>query len=219
MTEKLKYTILLADDHPLLLKGLSEIIEDEEKYEIIAQANNGGQALLFIEKYDPDIAVLDIDMPGLTGLEIAEKIKNKNKKAKIVFLTMHNKESIFNKAMNLGAYGYLMKDSALVELTEALSDVVKGNRFISKSLTDLLIQRTTNQTINNIKTRIDVLTQTELKIIKLIAKQKSTKEIASELSVSIRTIETHRSNICSKLELSGTNSLLKFALENKELLK
>ena len=218
MNNNVKHTILLADDHPLLLKGLCEIIEDEENFEIIGQAQNGEQALLLIEKNNPDIAVLDIDMPKLTGLELAEKISGKKMNTKIVFLTMHNKESIFNKAMNLGAYGYLMKDSALVEISDALSAVASGKKFISKSLTDLLINRTTNQPIDNLETRIDVLTATELKILKLISKQKSTKEIAEELSISSRTVETHRSNICTKLELTGSNSLLKFALENKDLL-
>ncbi len=219
MAEKLKHTLLLADDHPLLLKGLCEIIEDGEKFEIIGQATDGEQALLLIEKHNPDIAVLDIDMPKLTGLEIAENMKGKNTSTKIIFLTMHNKESIFNRAMNLGVFGYLMKDSALVEIVEALSAVVKGKRYISKSLTDLLIRRTTDQPIDNPQTRLSVLTSTELKILKLVSKQKSTKEIAEELSISPRTVETHRSNMCAKLELSGTNSLLKFALENKEMLQ
>lgn len=218
MTERLKHTILLADDHPLLLKGLGEIIEDEENYEIIGQANNGEQALLLIEKNNPDIAVLDIDMPKLTGLEIAENIKGKKTSTKIIFLTMHNKESIFNKAMNLGVYGYLMKDSALVEIVEALSAVVKGKRYISKSLTDILIRRATDQPIDNLQTLTSALTSTELKILKLISKNKTSKEIAEELSISPRTVETHRSNMCAKLELKGTNSLFKFALENKDSL-
>lgn len=218
MNNTLKYKLLLADDHPLVLKGLAEIIEEEGDYEIVAQASDGEQALLLIEKLSPEVAVIDIDMPKITGLELAEKLCSKNKKTKIVFLTMHNNEAIFNRAMNLGAYAYLMKDSALIEIIEALSAVVKGNKFISKSLTELLINKANNQPLENLQTRINVLTLTELKILKLIAKQKSTKEIAIELSVSYRTVETHRSNICTKLELSGTNSLLKFALENKDFL-
>jgi len=219
MNNNLKYRILIADDHPLLLKGLSEIIEEEKEFEIIGMAPDGEHALLLIEKHSPDIAVLDIDMPKLTGLELAEKINGKNISTKIIFLTMHNKESIFNRAMNLGTYGYLMKDSALVEIVEALLAVVKGKRYISKSLTDLLIRRTTDQPIDNIKTIISTLTTTEFKIINLISQNKSSKEIAEELSISTRTVETHRSNMCTKLELTGTNSLLKFALENKELLQ
>ena len=218
MSTKTKYTVIVADDHPILLKGLCEMIEEECCFEIIGKASDGEQALLLIEKHHPDIAVLDIDMPKLTGLELAEKISGKSTKTKIIFLTMHNKESIFNKAMNIGAYGFLMKDSALVEIIDALFSVASGKRFISKSLTDLLIVRTSNQPVNNPLTKISALTSTEQKIIKLISQNKSTKEIADELSISKRTVETHRSNICSKLELSGTNSLLKFALENKELL-
>jgi len=214
-----KHTIVIADDHPILLKGLCEMIREECCFEIVGTASDGEQALLLIEQHHPDITVLDIDMPKLTGLEIAEKLSGKSINTKIIFLTMHNKESIFNKAMNLGAYGFLLKDSALVEITEALSVVSSGKKYISKLLTDLLISRTTNQPINNPHTSIDVLTSAESKILKLIARNKSTKEIAVELSISTRTVETHRSNICTKLELSGTNSLLKFALENKELLQ
>lgn len=218
MTDIKKHKIILADDHPLLLKGLTEIIEDEEDFEIIGQASNGEDALLLIEKHIPHIAVLDIDMPRLTGLEIAEKLVSKKANTKIVFLTMHNKESIFNKAMNLGAYGYIMKDSALVDITEALSAVVNEKKFISKSLTDLLLNKSIPQPIDNPLTLINSLTTTEQKILKLVAKQKSTREIAEELSISYRTVETHRSNICTKLEISGTNSLLKYALENKDIL-
>lgn len=213
-----KHTVILADDHPVLLKGLCEIIEDESSFEVVGKASDGQQALLLIERHRPDVAVLDIDMPKLTGLEMAEKIREENVPTKIVFLTMHNKESIFKRAMNLGAYGYLLKDSALVEITDALSAAASGERFISKSITDLLIDVMSDQRVSNPSTKIAVLTPTELKIMKLISRDKSTKEIADELSVSRRTIETHRSNICSKLELSGTNSLLKFALENKDLL-
>lgn len=219
MTDIKKHKIILADDHPLLLKGLAEIIEDEEDFEIIGQASNGEDALLLIEKHHPDIAVLDIDMPKLTGLELAEKLHLKNVNTKIIFLTMHNKESIFNKAMNLGAYAYIMKDSALVEITEALSAVVNEKKFISKSLTDLLLNKSIPQPIDNPLTLINSLTAAEQKILRLVAKQKSTKEIAEELSISYRTVETHRSNICTKLEISGTNSLLKFALEYKEFLQ
>jgi DNA-binding NarL/FixJ family response regulator len=219
MPRKNKHTVILADDHPLVLRGLCEIIEEDDNYEIIDKAADGEQALLIIEKKKPDIAVLDIDMPKLTGLQIAENIKNKNLPTKVIFLTMHNKESIFNRAMSLGAYGFLMKDSALVEIIEALSVVTSGKKYISKSLTDLLINRVSTQPVNNPSTKISALTSTELKIVKLISQNKSSKEIAEDLSVSIRTVETHRSNMCSKLELYGTNSLLKFALENKELLK
>ena len=218
MNENYKHSVILADDHPLLLRGLSEIIEEENEFEIVGQASDGQQALLLIEKERPDLAVLDIDMPGLTGLEIAEILKNKNIPTKIVFLTMHNKESIFKRAMNLGAFGYLMKDSVLVEITEALSTVASGKYFISKSLTELLVRRTTNQPIDNQQTRIATLTSSEAKVLKLISQKKSSKEIADELSISLRTVETHRSNMCTKLELTGTNSLLKFALEHKDIL-
>lgn len=213
---KQKHSIILADDHPLLLRGLSEVIDSEENFELVGQASDGEQALLLIEKLNPRLAVLDIDMPKLTGLEIAEAIKDKNILTRIVFLTMHNKVSIFNRAMNLGAYGYIMKDSALVEIIDALLAAASGKHFVSRSLTDLLIKRSSNQPVNNPLTRIAALTPTELKIIKLISHNKSTREIAGELSVSTRTVETHRSNICTKLDLSGTNSLLKFALENKD---
>lgn len=217
MNEQIKYSVVLADDHPLLLRGLKEIIEEEEKYEILGEATDGERALLLIEKHRPVVAVLDIDMPKLTGLEVAEKIKNKSLPTRIIFLTMHNKEAIFNRAMNLGAYGFLMKDSVLIEITEALSAVIKGRHYISSSVTGMLIKRSTEQPVDNPKTPITSLTSTELKIIKLVSQNRLSKEIARELSVSIRTIETHRSNICKKLELSGTNSLLKFALENKDL--
>jgi DNA-binding NarL/FixJ family response regulator len=218
MEGKKKYSVVLADDHPLLLRGLSEVIEENPVFQIVGHASDGERALLLIEKDKPDLAVLDIDMPRLTGLEIAERLKAKNTRTKIVFLTMHNKESIFNRAVNLGVYGYLLKDSALLEINDALSEVAEGKHYISKSLTDLLIRRATNQPLNNYSALLSSLTQTEQKIVKLVSKNKSTKEIAEELFISARTVETHRSNICEKLEIKGTNALLKFALEHKDIL-
>ena len=204
----MKPTIIIADDHPLVLKGLKDFLT-KKNYNLLATAKNGKIALSLIKAHSPDIAILDIKMPFLTGLEIAEKCKEAKIKTKIVLITLEKEESIYLKAKKLGVYGYFLKEFALEEIENCISSVVKDKPYFSPELISYI-------EIDNTSSLLDNLTNTELKILKIIAKNKTAKEIAEELHCSPRTVEKHKSHIISKLNIDRSpNSLLIWAKENQ----
>jgi|SRR5690554_5386642 len=212
-----KITIILADDHPLLRNGLKNILEKQEKFEIIGEAGNGEETLKLIMQLKPSIAILDIEMPELDGLRIVEELHKKSIPVRVIILTMYNKENIFNRAMDLKVMGYVMKDSAVTEIVEAVKSVSEGKHYISPSISGLLINRS-QLDFSGERNKLSLLTTTERKILKLIAENMTTKEIADELFISVYTVETHRKNICQKLGLHGPNALLHFILENPDII-
>lgn len=209
--------IILADDHPLLRKGLKDIINNEKNFQVIGEAGDGNEALELIKELKPDIAIIDIQMPKMGGIELLNLLQQQKIKLDIIVLTMYDKENIFNRAMDLGVKGYIMKDSALSEITEAIKNVAAGKYFISSSVSDLLVKRNI-MSVSDDDTGISKLTLTERKVLKMIADNMTSKEIANELFISEHTVNTHRSNICSKLNLRGTNALLHFLLEHKDFI-
>lgn len=210
-------TIVLADDHPLMRKGLKDIIEESGGYRIIGEAGDGKQTLELIEKLKPKLVVMDIDMPEPNGLEVAKTIQEKNLSTDVIVLTMYDKETMFNRAMDLGVLGYVIKDSLITEIVDAIKSVIEGKYYISPSISGYLIKRGKYKSSKDDQTGISNLTTTEQKILKMISENLTTKEIANDMFISTRTVETHRSNICQKLNLHGTNALLRFALEKRDL--
>lgn len=209
-------TIVIADDHPIVRQGFRQIIERKKHLKILAESSDGQEALDSIREFKPDVAILDIDMPEMSGFDVAQTVKEKKLSVEMVFLTIHNSEKLFNTAVDLGVKGYLLKDSALAEITKCIETVADSNYFVSSSLSNYLISRNnTSKELLEKKPTLKDLTPSELRILKLIAEHKKTKEIAKELFISVRTVDTHRRNICQKLNLKGTNSLLKFAISNK----
>ena len=215
MNDKIK--IIIADDHPIVRKGLKQAIEADSKLVVLGEANNGEEAVELIEKLSPEIAVLDIDMPKMDGFAAAREIQKRLLDIKIIFLTIHSEEDLFNSAMDLGANGYILKDSVVTEVVSCIKTVAEGNFYVTPSLTSFLIQRRkTTQNFVEKTPSINLLTETELRILKMISHYKSSKDIAAELFIHFRTVENHRNNICRKLDLHGHNALLKFALEHKK---
>lgn len=208
-----KNTIITADDHPLLLKGLNDFLS-EKGYVILNSANDGKKAFELIEKQNPDIAILDIQMPELSGLEIAKLCKLKNIRTKIILITFHKEASVYFEAKELNVYGYLLKDFAIEEIENCINSVLDNKPYFSKKIKDLL-----HLTPEPNHFLVD-LTPSERKILKYIANDKTNKEIADILYISPRTVEKHRSNIIQKLNLEPkTNALLIWAKENQEHLK
>lgn len=201
-------TLIIADDHPLLLKGLYDFLL-EKKYNIIDKASDGISAYNLILKHNPDIAILDIEMPKLSGIEIAKKCKANNISTKIILITLHREKDLFYQAQELNIFGYILKDFAIEEIQTCLDSVSNGIPYFSPKIKSLLTKKSdSNNLLSN-------LTPSEIKILKLIAKDKTNKEIAEMLFISVRTVEKHRSNIIIKLSLSPkTNSLLIWAKEN-----
>lgn len=211
--------ILIADDHPVFRKGLRQIVEEDSALRVLAEAEDGEAALALIQQLVPDVALLDVDMPKLDGIEVARALSQKHQAVEIVFLTMHKDEDLFNEAMDAGAKGYVLKDSVVTDIIQSIRAAHEGRHFISPQLSSYLLNRNARAaSLIKQKPGLNNLTPTERRILKLIAGNKTSREIASELFISIRTVENHRANICAKLELHGAHALLKFALEHKSAL-
>jgi DNA-binding NarL/FixJ family response regulator len=213
-----KRKIFIADDHPIFRKGLIEIISSENDFEVVGECGDGITALKFITEKRPDIALLDIQMPKMNGFEVLRQIHELKLPTKVVFLTMHSEEDIFEKAMELGAKAYLLKESVTDDIIQCINNVLQGKFYVSGSISNYLFALNNRLKTGNEKSGLHKLTSTETKILKLISEKKSSREIADLLYISVRTVENHRNNICIKLDLHGANALLPFALENKHLL-
>jgi len=204
--------IITADDHPLFLKGLRDTLVEESDFEVVDLASDGQQALEKIEKWQPDVATLDLDMPMMNGIEVSKIILNKYPNIKIILLSMHKDTDIIRAAMALGIHGYVFKDDAVNDLVSAVRTVFGGGNYISVDSTKRSFF------LNESHELIGDLTKMEKLILREIAKQKTTKQIADENFISNKTVENHRANICKKLNLHGNNSLLKFAIKVGESL-
>ena len=211
--------INLADDYPVVRKGLKASIEEEASLKVIAEASDGEEALELIKKMRPQLAILDIDMPKLDGLGVAKEIGRLKLETKTIFLSFHKDEDIFRAALAAGGKGYLLKDSAMQEIVTAIQTVVAGNVYMSSAITLQLLHGDSSTTATSENPLIRDLTVSEKRILKLIAEGLSSKEIGNELSIHYRTVENHRTNICRKLNIEGANALLRFAVQHKETLK
>jgi DNA-binding NarL/FixJ family response regulator len=208
--------ILIADDHPIFRRGLRMVIEADPQLKVVAEADNGAYALKSIEEQRPDVAVLDINMPQPDGLGIARHIRDHRWAVVPVFLTMHRDEALFNAALDAGVRGFVVKDGAADEIVGCIKSVASGQSYFSPALSGHLLTRRAraDEFVRQVPS-IDELTAAERRVLRLIAEAKSNKEIAETLFISVRTVEHHRSNICSKLGLTGKNALLAFALTHK----
>ncbi|HQU85668.1 MAG TPA: response regulator transcription factor [Pyrinomonadaceae bacterium] len=210
-------TVLIADDHPIFQRGLQQIIETDASVKIVASVADGEDALVNLRNLKPQVAILDVDMPKCDGFAVLNAVKEENLPSSVILLTMYKEERFFNAALDAGVKGYVIKDSAVSEITNAIHAVAKGENFISPMLSTLLMKRI-DRAEKPQNSLIETLTSSEKKVLKLVSETKSNKQIADELFISIRTVENHRANICAKLDLEGKNALLAFALTNRETL-
>jgi DNA-binding NarL/FixJ family response regulator len=205
-------SIIIADDHPLILKGLKEFL-NEKKFNVLASAKDGKEALALIRAHVPDIAILDIKMPHYTGLQIAEKCKIGKLPTKIILITFEKDQKVYDEAKSLGIYGYVLKEFALDEIENCISAVIKDKPYFSP---DLLVYIEVDEAPEG----LNKLSPGEIKIFRLIASNKTATEIAKELFISVRTVEKHKTNIRRKLTIdSKSASLYFFAKENLKYLK
>lgn len=214
MSERI--TVFIADDHPIFRQGLRQILERDPSFTIVGEAADGPTALDAIERLRPRIAVLDVDMPGMDGLGVAAALDDRRLPTAVVILTMHKDARVLDTALKAGVKGYVLKDGALVEIVDGLKAVAAGRHFVSPQLTTHLVSRRT--TVQEGTPSLDLLTETERKVLRLLAGFKTTKEIASALDISPRTVDRHRSNMAEKLGLSGTHALTKFAVTHESQL-
>lgn len=214
-----KKKILIVDDHPLFRKGIKAVLTDYENVTVIGEAGSGEEAFSIIEKLHPDIIVLDLQLPGMSGVDLSRKVKAIFPDTKIILLTMHKEEGIFNKSFEYGIDAYLLKENAVDEVIKAIEVVSEGNYYLSPLVAQYLMKQNINEKkLAKENSGMQYLTEKEKEVLQFIAMNKTTKEIASELFLSSKTIENHRANICKKLNISGPNALLKFIIENKNRL-
>lgn len=208
-------SIVLADDHPVVRKGLKLSIEEDARLKVVAEAGDGETALAYIKQLNPQLALLDIDMPKMSGLGVAKEVARLGLKTNIIFLSFHRDEDFFREAMETGGRGYLLKESATEEIVTAIHTVTAGQVYVSSAIALQLLQGSGAASPAQSNSLIRDLTPSERRILLLIADGLSSKEIGAELSIHYRTVENHRTNICRKLGIEGANALLRFAVQHK----
>ncbi|HJQ24042.1 MAG TPA: response regulator transcription factor [Blastocatellia bacterium] len=213
---KTETNILIADDHPIFRKGLRQVIEAEAGLNVVAEAGEGIAALEQIRQLQPDVAVLDIHMPNLSGFDLVHALQKQAIEVAVIFLTMHKAEDVFNAAMDLGVKGYVLKESAVTDIVGCIRAVAAGQPFISPQLSSFLLNRRAHSAaLHQAKPSLADLTPTERRVLRMLADYKTSKQIADELFIHPRTVDNHRANISAKLGLHGSHALLRFAVEHK----
>ena len=204
--------IILADDHKLLRSGIRSLLDGLDDIEVVAEASNGVDAVALVEKHLPDLALLDIAMPGMNGLEAADRIAELRIETKVVILSMHQDEEYIKRALKSGAAGYLLKDAGIEELELAIRAVAGGESFLSPAASKLLIADFRKR--SDPENRIDViLSPRQIEVLRMIAEGDNTKSIARKLEISVKTVESHRSQLMNKLEIHDVAGLVRHAIK------
>ena len=206
--------ILIADDHAILRDGIVSLLQSEEAFTVAGTAGNGYEVMELISQHAYDVCLLDINMPGLNGMETAKLIREKKPGIKIIMLTTYNDREIISEMVHTGVSGYLLKNSDKKELVEAVHKVMSGRHYFSEEVENIILQGLTAQRSGETVT----LTERELEVIQLLAREYTNDKIAQELHISYRTVETHRKNIMQKTKAHNLAGLLKYAY-SKGLLK
>ena len=205
--------ILLADDHTVMRRGLRLLLESRPEFAVVAEGSDGRQAVEQAAATKPDVAVLDIAMPNLSGIEAAQRIHAGQPEIAIVILSMHSDEAYVLRALRAGAMGYLLKDSAESDLVDAIKAVREGRTFFSPEVSRILVEDYVREIrTRNLEDSYDLLTPREREILHLLAELKSNKEIAQLLNLSLYTVETHRRNLQEKLNLHSVAELILYAV-------
>lgn len=204
--------VMLADDHALMREGIKHLLEFDGSIEVIDEANNGKECLEKLEKIEPDILLLDINMPDMNGIEVLKELKKQNKNIKILMLTVHSEVEYLIKAIDIGANGYILKDSGSLELKQAINVIMTDGSYIQPSLLPALNSRLINRDID--KEKLESLTKREIEILIQVAGGMFNKEIANNLDISERTVKNHISNIFKKIDVSDRTQAAVFAIKN-----
>jgi two-component system, NarL family, invasion response regulator UvrY len=206
--------VMLADDHSIVRAGLYRIIEESDEMEVVAEAENGMEALEKVRQSDVDVAVIDISMPGVDGLEVAERMCSEFEgRVPVIMLTMHEEDQYVIRAIEAGAMGYLTKRSAPEKLVEAIREVYNGGRYFSARAAEALALRVARG--DQAKSPLDSLSTRELQVLRRLAMGHTNREIAAAYSISVKTVDTYRLRLLKKLNLRNNADVSRFAIQNK----
>jgi two-component system response regulator NreC len=207
--------ILLADDHTILRDGIRSLLEDEPDMVVIGEAEDGHTTVKLVKQLDPDVVLMDIAMPLLNGIEATRQIKRDNPRTKVLILTMHENEEYIRQLLAVGAVGYILKDAAARELLGAIRAVYRGEAVLSPAITRLVIEDYLRWGDLQPESDASGLSPREREVLQLVAEGYTNKQIAEILSISIKTVQTHRLNMMSKLDLHDRGELIKYAIQKK----
>ncbi len=211
-----KLRILIADDHGIVRKGLRLQLEQNENFEVIGEASDGREAVRMAEELVPDVVIMDIAMPNLNGIQATTQVVKKNPQIGVIILSMYSDETYLTRTLAAGAKGYLLKDSADVDLDRAVQVVAQGKPFFSPAIADTLLEDYMRQLQQRgLQDSYDLLTEREKEILQMLAEGRSNKEVASILNLSINTIETHRTRIMQKLNLHSAADIVLYAVRKR----
>ncbi|HXO39376.1 MAG TPA: response regulator transcription factor [Candidatus Acidoferrum sp.] len=211
-----KIKCLLVDDHTLFRQGVRRLLESETDFEVVGEAADGGEAVEKARELRPDIVLMDIGMPGLSSFESARQIKKTRMETKILFLTMYEDEDYLVQCLEVGASGYVLKDTPAPQLLTAVKDVYKGGKYLSSQVLGKLVEDFRSRVRDTrMRPRISTLTPREREILKLLAEGNSVKEIAVILGLSVKTVEAHKFNLMRKLDIHNKAQLVTYAIQKK----
>jgi Response regulator containing a CheY-like receiver domain and an HTH DNA-binding domain len=209
-----KIRVFLADDHKILRESLVILLSQKDNIDVIGASGDGQEAYRRITELKPDIAVLDISIPRLNGLDLADKLKTEMPEVKTVILTMHKSEEFVTRALCAGVKGYVLKDNALEELIDCIETVYEGKMFLSQDITGMVVDGFVSNLRDNPAAQENAISAREREVLQLLAEGKSNKEISDTLNLSIKTVETHRANIMRKLGFRNITDLVLYAVRN-----
>ena len=212
-----KIRIVLADDHAIVRDGLRNVLNGDPLFEVVGEAADGGAAFSEIEHLAPDVAIVDISMPGMNGIELTRRIKASNPGVKIMILSMYDNEEYVDRLIRLGVMGYMVKDDAIIDVAEGVMEIMQGNLFFSKKITKTIVSKFRNES-ENLQTPVkeehpEGLSEREIEVLKLIARGMTSKEIGTMLDLSDKTINVHRANILRKLKSHKSTDMVKYAID------
>ncbi|HLX71820.1 MAG TPA: response regulator transcription factor [Verrucomicrobiae bacterium] len=214
-----KIRIVIVDENPLCRRGLRELLREDERFEVVAEADQASAGLKVIVEHKPDVAIIDDNLTGPNGIELAGTLRAKNAAVNTLILSQEKDEKRFNRAISLGVKGYFLKRNAGNEIFDCVARVARGEAYICPELTDFLLRRAgRTESLERQKPGLSHLTVMERRVLNRIAHGKTSREIAVECGISPRTVDSHRSHICEKLNLSGRNRLIHFAIEHRDVL-
>jgi DNA-binding NarL/FixJ family response regulator len=211
-----KIRILLADDHTLFRQGIRQLISAESDMEVIGEASNGSDAVDRAAELKPDLVLMDIGMPGLSSFEATRQIKKNRPETKVLVLTMYDDEDYLVESMEVGASGYVLKDSPAPQLVSAVRDVFRGGSYLSPRMLSQLVDdfRTRVRSTDRMP-RFATLTPREKEVLKMLAEGSSVKEVACQLNLSVKTVEAHKFNLMRKLDIHNKAQLVQYAIQKK----